>query len=201
MAIDKVEIVARVPGFIEQRNFTEGQLVKKGELLFRIEQDTYKAAVDQQTANLAKAKANEINANLQLQRNQALIKSSSSASGDSRSARSRRAGRQGRHFASAGLARAGPNKSCATQRFGPRSTGKSALRNSPWEIWFNRLPGQSRPSSARTRSTLRFNRARQTFSLTSVGLPQTGWQEPALDDSYQIAGRHHLSASRSDQLP
>src|SRR5689334_5324616 len=72
--IDRVEIVARVPGFIEERNFTEGQLVKKGDLLFRIEQETYKAAVDQQTANLAKAKANEVNANLQLQRNQALVK-------------------------------------------------------------------------------------------------------------------------------
>ena len=32
--IDRVEIVARVPGFIEERNFTEGQLVKKGDLLF-----------------------------------------------------------------------------------------------------------------------------------------------------------------------
>src|SRR5712691_7708556 len=73
-AIDKVDIVARVPGFIEQRHFTEGQLVKKGDLLFRIEQETYKAAVDQQTANLAKTKANEVNANLQLQRNQALVK-------------------------------------------------------------------------------------------------------------------------------
>jgi membrane fusion protein (multidrug efflux system) len=73
--IDKVEVVARVPGFVEQRNFTEGQIVKKGDLLFRIEQDTYKAAVDQQAANLAKAKANEVNANLQLERNQALIKS------------------------------------------------------------------------------------------------------------------------------
>jgi membrane fusion protein (multidrug efflux system) len=72
--IDRVEIVARVPGFIEERNFTEGQLVKKGDLLFRIEQETYKAAVDQQTANLAKTKANEVNANLQLQRNQALVK-------------------------------------------------------------------------------------------------------------------------------
>ena len=38
MAIDKVDIVARVPGFIEQRNFTEGRVVKKGDLLFRIEQ-------------------------------------------------------------------------------------------------------------------------------------------------------------------
>ena len=74
VAIDKVDVVSRVPGFIEQRNFTEGQQVKKGDLLFRIEQDTYKAAVDQQSANLAKAKATEVNANLQLQRGQELVK-------------------------------------------------------------------------------------------------------------------------------
>jgi membrane fusion protein, multidrug efflux system len=73
-AIDKVDIVARVAGFIEERNFTEGQSVKKGDLLFRIEQDTYKAAVDQQAANLAKAQATEANAALQLQRGQELIK-------------------------------------------------------------------------------------------------------------------------------
>lgn len=75
VAIDKVDVVARVPGFIEQRNFTEGQMVKTGDLLFRIEQDTYKATVDQQTANLAKAQATEVNANLQLQRAQVLVKS------------------------------------------------------------------------------------------------------------------------------
>src|SRR3984957_16269459 len=74
VAIDKVDVVARVPGFIEERNFTEGQQVKKGDLLFRIGQDTYKAAVDQQKANLAKAQATEVNANLQLQRAQALVK-------------------------------------------------------------------------------------------------------------------------------
>jgi membrane fusion protein, multidrug efflux system len=73
VAIDKVDVVARVPGFIEERTFTEGQHVKKGDLLFRIEQDTYKAAVDQQNANLAKAKATEVNANLQLQRGQELV--------------------------------------------------------------------------------------------------------------------------------
>src|SRR5215510_10973756 len=55
-AIDKVDIVARVPGFIEERTFTEGQQVKKGELLFRIEQATYKAVVEQARAALAKAK-------------------------------------------------------------------------------------------------------------------------------------------------
>jgi len=73
VAIDKVDVVARVPGFIEERNFTEGQMVKTGDLLFRIEQATYKAAVDQQNANLAKAKATEVNANLQLQRGQELV--------------------------------------------------------------------------------------------------------------------------------
>jgi membrane fusion protein (multidrug efflux system) len=73
-AIDKVDVVARVPGFIEERNFTEGQQVKTGDLLFRIEQETYKAAVDQQNANLAKAKATEVNANLQLQRGQELVR-------------------------------------------------------------------------------------------------------------------------------
>jgi membrane fusion protein (multidrug efflux system) len=72
-AIDKVDIVARVSGFIKERNFTEGQHVKTGDLLFRIEPDIYKAAVDQQNANLAKAKATEVNANLQLQRGQELL--------------------------------------------------------------------------------------------------------------------------------
>src|SRR5271166_3516252 len=75
-AIDKVDIVARVPGFIEERNFTEGQHVKKGDLLFLIEQATYKAAVDQQRANLAKAKATEVNTALQLQRGKELVRNS-----------------------------------------------------------------------------------------------------------------------------
>jgi membrane fusion protein (multidrug efflux system) len=73
-AIDKVDIVARVSGFIEQRNFTEGQQVKKGDLLFQIEQATYKAAVEQQQANLAKAKATEVNAKLQLERGKELVR-------------------------------------------------------------------------------------------------------------------------------
>jgi len=75
-AIDKVDIVTRVPGFIEERNFTEGQQVKKGDLLFRIEQATYKAAVEQARATLAKAKATEVNAKLQLERGKELVRNS-----------------------------------------------------------------------------------------------------------------------------
>jgi membrane fusion protein (multidrug efflux system) len=73
VAIDKVDIVARVSGFIKERNFTEGQQVKTGDLLFHIEPDIYKATVDQQSANVARAKATEVNANLQLQRGQELV--------------------------------------------------------------------------------------------------------------------------------
>lgn len=77
VAINKVDIVARVAGFIEERNFTEGQQVKTGDLLFRIEQATYKAAVDQQRANLAKAKATQTNTALQLERGKELIRNQS----------------------------------------------------------------------------------------------------------------------------
>jgi membrane fusion protein, multidrug efflux system len=73
-AIDKVDIVARVQGFLEERNFKEGQYVKKGDLLFRIEQATYKAAVEQARATLAKAKANEVNAKLQFERGKELVR-------------------------------------------------------------------------------------------------------------------------------
>ena len=73
-AVDKVDVVARVPGFLEERKFKEGQYVKKGDLLFRIEQATYKAAVEQARANVAKAKATEVNAKLQFERGKELVR-------------------------------------------------------------------------------------------------------------------------------
>ena len=73
-AVDRVEIVARVAGFIEERKFTEGQNVKKGDLLFLIEQATYKAAVEQARATLAKNKATETNAKLQYERGKQLVR-------------------------------------------------------------------------------------------------------------------------------
>jgi membrane fusion protein, multidrug efflux system len=73
-AIEKVDIVARVEGFLEERNFKEGQYVKTGDLLFRIEQATYKAAVEQARATLAKAKAAEVNTKLQFERGKELVR-------------------------------------------------------------------------------------------------------------------------------
>src|SRR5580698_1874629 len=73
-AVNTVNLVSRVEGFLQKRAFTEGQQVKTGDLLFVIEQDTYQAAVDQAQAALAKAQAVERNAALTLQRSQELVK-------------------------------------------------------------------------------------------------------------------------------
>lgn len=56
-AIDKVRVRARVQGFIKARPFEEGAEVKKGELLFQLDKDTYEAALELQKANLASAEA------------------------------------------------------------------------------------------------------------------------------------------------
>ena len=52
-AIETVELVARVEGFLEQRDFREGGHVGKGDLLFLIEQAPYRIAVEQREADLA----------------------------------------------------------------------------------------------------------------------------------------------------
>ncbi|MGO1076237.1 efflux RND transporter periplasmic adaptor subunit [Inquilinus sp. CA228] len=73
-AVNKVDLVARVEGFLQQRNYTEGQEVKAGELLFVLEKDTYQASVDQAQANLASAQATADNDKLQTDRARELIK-------------------------------------------------------------------------------------------------------------------------------
>ncbi|UWQ89690.1 efflux RND transporter periplasmic adaptor subunit [Rhodobacteraceae bacterium M382] len=57
-AIDKVDIRARVNGFLEERLVNNGAEVSEGELLFKIERSAYEATLDAQKANLAKAEAN-----------------------------------------------------------------------------------------------------------------------------------------------
>jgi membrane fusion protein, multidrug efflux system len=78
-AVNTVNLVSRVEGFLQKRAFTEGQQVKTGDLLFVIEQDTYQAAVDQAQAQLASAQATERNAALALQRSQELVKTNAVA--------------------------------------------------------------------------------------------------------------------------
>jgi membrane fusion protein, multidrug efflux system len=78
-AVNTVNLVSRVEGFLQKRAFTEGQQVKTGDLLFVIEQDTYQAAVDQAQAQLVSAQATERNAALALQRSQELVRTNAVA--------------------------------------------------------------------------------------------------------------------------
>lgn len=52
-----VEIRARVQGFLEKRAFEQGQPVKKGDLLFTIEPESFQAAVEAAEGDLASAQA------------------------------------------------------------------------------------------------------------------------------------------------
>lgn len=62
----QVEIRARVNGFLEQRLYTEGSMVKTGDVLFRMDQKPFKAALDAAQAELAQqqARLNTARANL-----------------------------------------------------------------------------------------------------------------------------------------
>jgi RND family efflux transporter MFP subunit len=75
VAVEQVEIRARVSGFIDAVYFNEGQLVKQGDVLFVIDQRPYKLAVDQAQADLERAKAKLQIASLDVQRAAPLVRS------------------------------------------------------------------------------------------------------------------------------
>lgn len=53
--VSMVEVRARVSGYLESRNFKDGQVVEKGQLLFVIDPRPYEAAVERGKAELARA--------------------------------------------------------------------------------------------------------------------------------------------------
>jgi membrane fusion protein, multidrug efflux system len=71
---NSVTLVARVEGYLEKNHFTDGSRVKKGDLLFTIQQDQYKAQLQQAEAQLAAQKASLWHATTELARYTALLK-------------------------------------------------------------------------------------------------------------------------------
>jgi len=57
VAIDSVEVRARVSGYLDKVHFKDGQLVKEGDLLFTIDKRPFQTALDQAEANLQRARA------------------------------------------------------------------------------------------------------------------------------------------------
>jgi membrane fusion protein (multidrug efflux system) len=74
-AVDKVDLQARVKGFLGPRKFTDGDEVKEGQLLFTIEPEPYQATVDQKVAARDAAKAALDNADIALKRAADLLRS------------------------------------------------------------------------------------------------------------------------------
>ena len=72
-AIDRVDIQARVKGYLEAVLFKEGDSVKKGDHLYQIEKDQYQAAVEQAQGALERSKAAKALTAIQLQRAEDLL--------------------------------------------------------------------------------------------------------------------------------
>lgn len=72
--LESVEVRARVSGYLESVNFTDGQLVQKGDLLFVIEPRPYELALETSTAQLSQAEAQLQLAQAQLDRTAQLRK-------------------------------------------------------------------------------------------------------------------------------
>lgn len=72
-AIDAVDLVARVNGFLTERSFEEGARVEAGDLLFRIEREPFEANVVARRADVERATATLTNARLQRERIEPLI--------------------------------------------------------------------------------------------------------------------------------
>ena len=72
VAVESVEVRARVSGYLEAIHFQDGQIVQKGDLLFTIDRRPFQNALAQAQASLAQAKANLAFAAADLARAQAV---------------------------------------------------------------------------------------------------------------------------------
>ena len=73
-SIGRVALVARVSAFLEKRPFVEGSEVKRGDLLYLLEQPPFQAQVDADKANVEQLEAQHTYAEKQLERAQYLLK-------------------------------------------------------------------------------------------------------------------------------
>jgi membrane fusion protein, multidrug efflux system len=72
-AIDRVEVKARVTGYLEEVLFKEGDPIKQGGALYRIEKGLFQAAVEQAEGALERSKAAKTLSEIQLQRAEELV--------------------------------------------------------------------------------------------------------------------------------
>ena len=81
-AINTAQLRARVPGYLEKVFFKDGDLVKKGQLLFLIQPNTYQAKLEEAEADILKQKAALDHARAEVQRFTRLINQKAAAQSD-----------------------------------------------------------------------------------------------------------------------
>jgi multidrug efflux system membrane fusion protein len=74
VAVNSVEIRARVSGYLDKLHFDDGQLVKQGDLLFTIDKRPFQNTLDQARANLETAKSNLAFTEADIKRGQQLLR-------------------------------------------------------------------------------------------------------------------------------
>jgi membrane fusion protein (multidrug efflux system) len=78
-AVERVDIKARVTGFLQEVLFKEGEVVKEGDVLYRIERESFDAAVQQARGALLEAQGKYTNATAQRARTEELVKTSAAS--------------------------------------------------------------------------------------------------------------------------
>jgi RND family efflux transporter MFP subunit len=73
-AVNAVKLIARVEGYLEKLHYEDGAFVKKGDLLFTIQQDQYQDQLEQAQAQVLAAQASLSYAKTELVRYTALVK-------------------------------------------------------------------------------------------------------------------------------
>jgi RND family efflux transporter MFP subunit len=74
IAVDSVEVRARVSGYLDKVHFKDGQMVKEGDLLFTIDKRPFQNTLDQARANLETAKSNLTYAQADMERGRQLVR-------------------------------------------------------------------------------------------------------------------------------
>jgi RND family efflux transporter MFP subunit len=74
VAVDFVEVRARVSGYLDKIHFQDGQTVKQGDLLFTIDKRPFQNTLDQARANLELAKSNLIFTQSDVKRGEQLVR-------------------------------------------------------------------------------------------------------------------------------
>lgn len=76
---ETAQVIGQVTGVLQSKNYVEGSVVQKGDLLYTIDPKPYQAIVDQRKAELASAKASLANSSRVWQRTNKLYKSNAAS--------------------------------------------------------------------------------------------------------------------------